>query len=49
MNPCSFCENCFILVKLPVMEFVLGLLDDLSGGCAHELFWEFGCHKRFFE
>ena len=28
-----------------MMEFVVGLLDDLSDSGAPKLLWEFGCHS----
>lgn len=30
------------------MEFVTGLLDDSSYGCAPTLLWDFECHTTFF-
>lgn len=36
-------------VKLPVMEFVVGLLVDLLIGCVPKLLWEFGYYEGFLD
>lgn len=46
VEPCSFLWEWFAWVKLPVIEFDVDLMDDLTDGRAPMLVWEFWCPTK---